>query len=106
MKSGSTPAATSSLRQTCPKVGASLPSAMRPFSVWQQFADRLDHLAVAGDAQTKSALEPFQSAVAELAAQPAAGQKALAAGQRFIQELDHLTQRCAAVGSTALQPKS
>jgi hypothetical protein len=102
-KTTSRPPATS-LRETCPKVSASLPSTMQPFARWQRFGDRLDQLVAAGNTETKNALEPVQNAVDVLAAGPAAGQEAVDAEQKFILELDHLAKVCASAGSNALQP--
>jgi hypothetical protein len=102
-KTASRPPATA-LRETCPMVNAGLPSTMQPFAIWRHFGDRLDQLAAAGNTETKNALEPVQNAVDVLAAGPAAGQEALEAEQKFILELDHLANLCAAAGSNALQP--
>jgi hypothetical protein len=103
-KTSSRSLAATSLQETCPKVRASLPRTMRPFAIWQRFGDRLDRLMVSGDAETKNALKPLRNAVDVLGAGPAPGQGAVDAEHKFIRALDHLAQRCAAAGSTALQP--
>jgi hypothetical protein len=93
-----------SLREACPEVEAAMPEGVIPSAArWQKFSVELDELAVAGDVETKNALENLEEAVDRLAEDPPAGQAYLEAHQALLDAIINLADRCEAVGSSALR---
>jgi hypothetical protein len=94
-----------SLRDTCPEVEQAMkkvdPLLDGPGAV-ESASHEVANLAAAGDTETKNALDGLAQALAENAdASP--GQEAVDAARSYLDALDNLATRCAAVGSTALQ---
>ena len=93
------------LAETCPEIEKSLPngSLLPSPKEWTPFLDRLESLSEGGDTETKNAIAILTPAVEGMAARWEDLTDKLAAQRAFLAALDSLGDRCATVGSSALQ---
>lgn len=99
----SDPPATVALVDACPDIEAGLPTGAFPSAEqWSAYNAELSELAEAGDVETQNAIEVLRPAVVELAANPG-GSELLDARASLRSALGTVAERCASVGSSALQ---
>jgi hypothetical protein len=96
---------TATLFQTCPKVEAALPREMVPTPAEDMKASQdIQALWVAGDLETRNALQDLSPSLARRsAAEPEGGTKYLDAEGAVLTAVTKLAERCKAVGSSALR---
>ena len=93
-----------SLKVSCPKVEAALPTDVVPSpEQWTQVSEALAKIADEGDLETKNAIESLQRAVATFEAGPERGQEYVDAEDSLISSIQAVADRCKVVGSSALQ---
>ena len=95
-----------SLKDSCPKVEATLPEEETIFATtteWEQAAKALGQIAEEGDVETKNAVESLQEAYETYLQDPAQGQPSVEALDSLLAALDAVANRCKIAGSTALQ---
>jgi hypothetical protein len=104
-QASASPTTATTLAETCPEVEAKMPKEQifAEAADWATYADALQRMRIAGDTETKNALDLLIPAVEDLADDPPDGQAKLAADRALIGALNTLADRCAAVGSSALQ---
>jgi hypothetical protein len=95
---------TVTLFQTCPKVEAALPREMVPTRAEDLKASQeIQDLWVAGDLETRNALQDLAPSLAKRSETDPAGLKYSEADQAVLAAVTKVAVRCKAVGSSALQ---
>lgn len=91
------------LKDTCPLVERALPTSMAPpRAKLAEAADEIGDLAASGDVETQNALEPLEDSTRDLSeAEPGIEYSDAFSAQTAA--LQSVADRCAAVGSSALQ---
>lgn len=91
------------LVEVCPEVEAALPSSGFPYPrEWTKFVDRLVELGQNADTEADNAINLLIPPAGELSTDPS-GSDLLDARSQLRTALDTVAERCAAVGSSALQ---
>lgn len=90
------------LAETCPKVEAELPDESASLTDWRNYWNELGAMSDEGDAETQNAIDVLRPAVDDMAT-AVSSRKVLDARSSLNSALNTMADRCAAVGSSALQ---